>query len=424
MSTIAAFQKILADAKTEVTAAETELAKAQKKLDGTKPSAITRPAVQKEFDAAQVKLTTRRLKLNALERAETALREQEPIQSMIDELKRQLEAIPNPGTDLENSLRVILEGKIVALEKARLALKVPPIPSPENPCKAQIVWMWISLAALTLFLVLRCCFPCRKSRVTAAKEGDGEPRVNLARTVTLGAMTFILLVTGVTLLFTGIYAVTPPSDEKKVQVFFDVAKWVLGAVLPVVGAWVGTVMAFYFGKESLKAVSDNAEKIITKLGSPQEKLESRKAGESGIEIDQNTAVHRITKASLETEDLNDIKKSYSKDGGKTFFERLPILNADGSAAACLHYSTLTKYLSNTDQTVATNMTLGALIKKLNWEPAKSFATLLSTDTLAAAQMRMKDSKECSDIFVTADGTPSTLAKRWITNDDILKVAQA
>jgi hypothetical protein len=42
-------------------------------------------------------------------------------------------------------------------------------------------------------------------------------------------------------------------------------------VLPVVAAWVGTLMAFYFGKENFKAATDSVSQIARQLTS-QEKL--------------------------------------------------------------------------------------------------------------------------------------------------------
>ena len=51
-------------------------------------------------------------------------------------------------------------------------------------------------------------------------------------------------------------------------------------MLPVVAAWVGTVMAFYFGKENFKAATDSLSQIARQLTS-QEKLGQTNVQEIG-----------------------------------------------------------------------------------------------------------------------------------------------
>ena len=95
--------------------------------------------------------------------------------------------------------------------------------------------------------------------------------------------------------------------------------------------------------------------------------------------------------------------------------------------ACLHLSTLNKYtesLSETDKKAAGKMTLGALSQGLNWKPDATFGTVSPLENLTVVQALMKANRECSDVFVTLDGSARTAAKRWITSDDILRAANA
>jgi hypothetical protein len=182
---------------------------------------------------------------------------------------------------------------------------------------------------------------------------------------------------------------------------------------------VGGVMAYYFGKENFKAGSESVQNTIRQL-TPQQKLEGKKAGESGMEMTQ-AAVHKLT-GLLPDVSLTDLENSFKRDG-KTY-ERLPILDSAKCVVACLHLSTLNKFrsLSDAEQAAGGDKTkLSALCVVLKWKPEDSFATVAPTDSLASAQAIMKANKNCRDVFVTPDGKKNTPAQRWITDDDILNV---
>ena len=82
-------------------------------------------------------------------------------------------------------------------------------------------------------------------------------RSKLARTLTMGAMVFLVIVASVTLIGAGIYSATAKGEgvdaEKRATFFFDIAKYLFATILPVVAGWVGTVLAFYYGKENFEA---------------------------------------------------------------------------------------------------------------------------------------------------------------------------
>ena len=57
----------------------------------------------------------------------------------------------------------------------------------------------------------------------------------------------------------------------------------LGVLLPVIGAWVGTVLAFYFGQVNFEAASRSAANLVRQL-SPREKLQAEPAGHAMMKI--------------------------------------------------------------------------------------------------------------------------------------------
>ena len=106
-------------------------------------------------------------------------------------------------------------------------------------------------------------------------EADSKLRITLAKTVTTWALVAILAIAGLIIVVAGINAIRAPSG--KTGEFFDIAKYVLGVLLPVIGAWVGTVLAFYFGQVNFEAASRSAANLVRQL-SPREKLQARACG--------------------------------------------------------------------------------------------------------------------------------------------------
>ena len=86
-------------------------------------------------------------------------------------------------------------------------------------------------------------------------EGDSRFRVALAKTVTTWALVAILAIAALIILVAGINAIRFPEKEQRDQ-FFDIAKYVLGVLLPLIGAWVGTVLAFYFGQVNFERLQE------------------------------------------------------------------------------------------------------------------------------------------------------------------------
>ncbi len=280
----------------------------------------------------------------------------------------------------------------------------------------------MGIVAIVLVVVLVCIvagFLFKMRNSSAPPQDDAAARVRLAQDVTIGAMTFIVVISVCTLLFAGINAALPPYNEQKTALFFDMAKWVLGTILPVVGAWVGGVMAYYFGKDNMQTG--------VKLGqlSAQQKLDSKTASDTdvGLNMDANLAVFTVPAGTeLKNVTLSQLITAYTKNGKE--YNRLPILDSNNLPLACLHRSTLdsfkSKLVSAGTQDQFDTTTFEAFCTAASWVPATSFGTVSPEDNLTKVQSIIK-AAACKDVFVTADGTPSNPVMRWITNDDITKV---
>src|SRR6516162_2412963 len=118
-------------------------------------------------------------------------------------------------------------------------------------------------------------------------DGDGQFRIALAKGVTTWALAAILTIVVVIILVAGINVILKPGKEQMDQ-FFDIAKYILGVLLPVIGAWVGTVLAFYFGQVNFEAASRSAANLVRQL-SPREKLQAAAAGQAMMKINDVTS---------------------------------------------------------------------------------------------------------------------------------------
>lgn len=200
----------------------------------------------------------------------------------------------------------------------------------------------------------------------------------------------------------------------------DTAMQVFNTTLPVFSSWVGTILAFYFGRENFEAANARVKSLIDRL-SPEERA-SQPVSAVMRPASQTTSI-QLTAAAGEAQWLLTALKA--KFTGEV--SRLPVLDADGRPLFILHGSTIDKYLSTDNQQRQTH-TLQQLLdaddQRKALGPNRGFVLVRPTDSLAAAKARMEAVPGCQDIFVTADGTASQRLAGWITNIRLAKYMQA
>jgi hypothetical protein len=204
--------------------------------------------------------------------------------------------------------------------------------------------------------------------------------------------------------------------------FFDISKYVLGVLLPVIGAWVGTVLAFYFGQVNFEAASRSAANLVRQL-SPREKLQAETAGHAMMKINDVTTFKipaDKTEADITIRQLID--DGFEKDKSQPR-QRLPILDAQGRGKYVLHRSTIDAFVApikRPPDVQESTLTLKNLIEdpKIN----NSFMPLAPDATLADAKDLLDKNPQCLDILVTQDGTKNGIVVGWITNVMVLNAA--
>lgn len=201
------------------------------------------------------------------------------------------------------------------------------------------------------------------------------------------------------------------SDGDKL---FTFVKDVLSIILPMIGVWVGTVLAFYFSRENFEAATRSTAALVKQL-TPEEKLKSVSVKDAMI------AIETATKLILDkTEDQIKLKVDVidallEKEIKRS---RLPILDKTGIIKYIAHRSLIDAFIA---KSLATGKKLEDLTLKNLLDDTESkrimesFKTLSVTATLADAKILVDKDKNCADIFITEDGTPKTKVVGWVTD---------
>jgi hypothetical protein len=201
-------------------------------------------------------------------------------------------------------------------------------------------------------------------------------------------------------------------DSKKVEV----ARLVLTAVLPLIGSWVGTILAYFFSSENLRAAT-NSVATLAQL-SAQDRLRSvpgrdkmiPRAAMKGVVVG---ALNRITvlqgRQKLDADQVN----------------RLIVLDPNDVAQLVLHRSTLDRFLVTRSLAQAqpqapaalANLTLQDIVEDPAFKPmlATTFAMVREDATLADAKAVMEALPNCHDVLVTRNGTRNEPVLGWVTN---------
>ena len=186
---------------------------------------------------------------------------------------------------------------------------------------------------------------------------------------------------------------------------FDAVQYVFSAVLPLLGTWVGTILAYYFSKENFELANRSVQEMAKQM-TPIQKLKS-------IPV-RDKMIHKSNMIKLNVTSANPLNKilivghilKTLKDAKRN---RLPILDRNGFPLYIIHRSMIDKYLANL-----------SIVDKLSYAEleAKTLEDLLNEDSemknlfetswvTVSDKMNLSDAKEemdqvtdCSDVFIT------------------------
>src|SRR6266436_5852431 len=208
----------------------------------------------------------------------------------------------------------------------------------------------------------------------------------------------------------------------------DAAQLIFTAVLPLLGTWVGTVLAFYYTRENYEAASRSTLEAV-RSGSQQ--LASTRV------TDKMMPAAAIVKAidDLLLKDIGDLFDKMLPNGQK--ISRLLVVNDKFACIAIIHRSIWMEML-NTGAKQAPPVdpardNLGKLLDKpyvsAVGKTFKDFITgtlaYIAIDrTLADAKAAMEAKPQCQDVIVTETGKSDERMQGSISNVDISRLSQA
>jgi hypothetical protein len=233
-----------------------------------------------------------------------------------------------------------------------------------------------------------------------AEDPTAEISTRPARTWLAFAVVGVAVV-GITILAVAVVVV----DSANAQNVFNI-------LVPVVASWVGTVLAFYFGRDNYESANREMRQLVREL-TPDER--AKEPVTSIMRLGANlTSIRLSDGAEVDVYTIQDLKYRYVGQ-----ISRLPILNPDGTVLYLIHQSRVDQFLANGG---ALTDTLASFVAARAGEPfpirfdyGHGFLTVSPTATLADVKGEIDRIESVQDVFVTADGSPRSEMLGWVSN---------
>ncbi|UCE36703.1 MAG: hypothetical protein JSW00_14480 [Thermoplasmata archaeon] len=194
------------------------------------------------------------------------------------------------------------------------------------------------------------------------------------------------------------------SDQANTMTVFNI-------MLPMFATWVGTILAFYFGRENFESANEQVQKMVDRI-TPEQRA---KAPVTSIMRRLNITTHyQIPKG----KDDKDVKLSELKDKLMPInITRLPIIYSDKKPKYMIHESSIDKYISTGGKQDDTLEKFVTTQKKEGFEFGlnKGFIVVSEETSLSVAKRKMEEIPPCQDIFITKEGSPDEPLTGWISN---------
>jgi hypothetical protein len=222
------------------------------------------------------------------------------------------------------------------------------------------------------------------------------------------AIMLVLLSAGGIILAAGLAVGLAGADQRA-----ETTRLVFTSMLPLFGTWVGTVLAFYFARDNLQAATESTLRLTGRVS----------AGTPVTEV-------MIPRAQILSYDLAPgqdpqtplLAACYARmqDAHR---HRLPILDAAGAVVYVIHDSSIALYLGASGHSLTALPDLPLTIADLRTNAdcrsaISAFGFVTRTAVLAEARATMRSVDRCNDVFVTADGEPTSPVLGWLTNSDL------
>jgi hypothetical protein len=187
---------------------------------------------------------------------------------------------------------------------------------------------------------------------------------------------------------------------------------VFTSTLPLLGTWVGTVLAFYFARENLQAATESTLRLT---GRPKPSTPVQEVMIPKAQIDSYDLKPGETADEVKLSDLNARMQSSKR-------RRIPILSDSGAVLYVVHDSTLASFADSVnkhpnDPTFTEK--IADLLKDDQFKkPVEAIGFVGPDAILAEARAAMRSIEQCNDVFVTRNGKKDDPMIGWLTNTDL------
>jgi hypothetical protein len=188
----------------------------------------------------------------------------------------------------------------------------------------------------------------------------------------------------------------------------ETSRLVFSAVLPLLGTWVGTVLAFYFARENFEAATESTLALAgIETATPVTRVMIRESDFVAYDLGTGERVEDVSLAAVRDKMRALVPPS----------RRLPIRDVSGAVLYVIHDSTLTAYAESQGQTTTTlDKRLGELLGEADFKKlVEAIGFVSEKATVADARAQMTSIENCNDVFVTASGKRDERAIGWLTN---------
>ena len=203
----------------------------------------------------------------------------------------------------------------------------------------------------------------------------------------------------------------------------DMARLVFASAVPLIGTWVGTVLAFYFARENFQTASqsqlDATMNTISLMGglAPSTPVTAVMIPVSRIDPKALVADDAEARALVLSELYKRMRESQRS--------RIPVFDAGGVALYVIHEPDIDKFaqaLGEAAEALADDQTLETLLADTELQKAVKAFTAVGPDAdVGAARAKLQADPQLKDLFVTVGGAVDHKALGWVTHSDLARV---
>ena len=205
--------------------------------------------------------------------------------------------------------------------------------------------------------------------------------------------------------------------------FAESSRLVFNALLPLLGTWVGTVLAYYFSRKNFEAASQSVERMVT-LTTEQ------KLAQIFVEKEMIPATRIVVAQIPSGKAAKDVPLKDLRGKLTAKITRIPVVDANGAVQYIVHQSGLFKFiadkaLAGTSAADIDKLTLQDLVDDAelkNW--VGNIAFVSQQVSVGVAKQTMEAQLGCQDLVVTRTGSRTEPMLGWMTNTDIGRLSKA